>query len=39
VFGPYFFADLASITEADERAAIDVGQIQATGIQYVGRLR
>jgi SAM-dependent methyltransferase len=41
VFGPYFFADLADladITEADEQAAIDAGQIQATGIRYVGRL-
>jgi SAM-dependent methyltransferase len=38
VFGPYFFADLLDPSEADERAAIDAGQIQATGIRYVGRL-
>lgn len=36
--GPYFFADLADTTEADEQAAIDAGQIQATRIQYVGNL-
>jgi SAM-dependent methyltransferase len=34
--GPNFFADLADTTEADERAAIDAGRIQATGIRYVG---
>jgi SAM-dependent methyltransferase len=39
VFGPYFFADLADTTEADEQAAIDAGQIQATGIRYAGRRR
>jgi SAM-dependent methyltransferase len=39
VFGPYFFGDLADIAEADEQAAIDAGQIQATGIRYAGRLR
>jgi SAM-dependent methyltransferase len=32
--GPYFFADLADTDEAEEQAAIDAGQIQATGIQY-----
>jgi SAM-dependent methyltransferase len=37
--GPYFFADLAGTSEADEQAAIDAGQIQATGIRYAGRLR
>lgn len=37
--GPYFFADLAGTTEADEQAAIDSGQIRATRIDYVGRLR
>jgi SAM-dependent methyltransferase len=37
-FGPYFFPDLADTTEADEQAAIDAGQIQATGIRYAGRL-
>jgi SAM-dependent methyltransferase len=39
VLGPYFFADLADITEADEQAAIDAGQIRATGIRYAGRRR
>jgi SAM-dependent methyltransferase len=37
--GPYFFADLLDTSEADEQAAIEAGQIQATGIRYVGRLR
>jgi SAM-dependent methyltransferase len=32
--GPYFFADLATTTEAEEQAAIDAGQIRATGIRY-----
>ncbi|PZS26805.1 MAG: hypothetical protein DLM58_20040 [Pseudonocardiales bacterium] len=36
---PYFFADLDGVTEADERAAIETGRIQATGIHYVGTLR
>jgi hypothetical protein len=38
-FGPYFFSDLADTSEADERAAIDAGQIRATRIQYRGRKR
>ena len=33
--GPYLFADLADVTEAEEQAAIDAGQIQACGIRYV----
>ena len=37
VVGPYFFADLLDISEPDEQAAIDAGQIQATGIRYAGR--
>ncbi len=37
--GPYFFADLAETTQADEQAAIDAGQIQAAGIWYVGKRR
>jgi SAM-dependent methyltransferase len=37
--GPYFFADLRDTSEADEQAAIDAGQIQATRILYAGRLR
>lgn len=36
--GPYFFADLADMPEADERAAIDAGEIRATGIRYAGVL-
>jgi SAM-dependent methyltransferase len=38
VVGPYFFADLLDTTEADEQAAIDSDQIQATGIRYAGTL-
>jgi len=37
--GPYFFPDLAETTEEDELAAIQAGQIQATRVDYVGRLR
>ena len=33
---PYFFAGLADIPEADERAAIDAGEIRATGVRYAG---
>ena len=36
-FGPYFFADLAATSEADEQAAIDAGLITANRIQYAGR--
>jgi SAM-dependent methyltransferase len=32
--GPYFFADLAATSEAEEQAAIDAGKIQAGGIRY-----
>jgi SAM-dependent methyltransferase len=39
VEGPYFFADLDGVAESDEQAAIDAGQVQATGIRYVGRRR
>jgi SAM-dependent methyltransferase len=35
--GPYFFADLADVSEDDEQAAIDAGQIRANRIVYVGR--
>jgi len=38
-YGPYFFSDLAGTSEADEQAAIDAGQIRATGIRYTGRRR
>jgi SAM-dependent methyltransferase len=37
--GPYFFADLARATEADEQAAIDAGEIAATRINWVGTRR
>jgi SAM-dependent methyltransferase len=36
-YGPYFFADLAATSDADEQAAIDGGLIQASRIQYAGR--
>lgn len=36
-YGPYFFPGLASTSEADERAAIDSGLIQANRIEYVAR--
>jgi SAM-dependent methyltransferase len=39
VEGPYFFADLDGVGEAEEQAAIDAGQVRATGIRYVGRRR
>ncbi len=35
-YGPYFFADLAGTTEAEEQAAIDAGEIQASRIDYAG---
>jgi SAM-dependent methyltransferase len=38
-YGPYFWPDLADTTEADERRAINAGQIQATRIHWVGILR
>jgi hypothetical protein len=34
VEGPYFFADLADTSEAEEQAAIDAGLIKAGGIRY-----
>ena len=37
--GPYFFADLADTTQADEQAAIDNATIRANGIHYVGQRR
>jgi SAM-dependent methyltransferase len=37
--GPYFFPDLAKATEEDELAAIEAGEIRATRVDYVGRLR
>jgi hypothetical protein len=38
-YGPYFFSDLGGTSEGDEQAAIDAGQIRATGIRYTGTLR
>jgi methyltransferase family protein len=37
--GPYYFADLAATSDADEQAAIDAGEIQAGRIDWVGRSR
>jgi SAM-dependent methyltransferase len=37
-YAPYFFADLADSSEGAEQAAIDAGEIRATGIRYAGRL-
>jgi SAM-dependent methyltransferase len=37
--GAYFFPGLARTSEEDERAAIEAGQIRATRVDYVGRLR
>lgn len=35
-YGPYFFSDLREdVTEAEEQAAIEVGQIRATGVRYI----
>jgi SAM-dependent methyltransferase len=36
-YEPYFFADLADVSEEDEQAAIDAGEIQANRIDYAGR--
>ena len=38
-YGPYFFAELADVTEADEQAAIEGGLIQPNRVLYVGRRR
>jgi SAM-dependent methyltransferase len=38
-YGPYFFADLAGVSDGDEQAAIDRGEIRATGIRYAGTPR
>lgn len=37
--GPYFFPELSGVAEQDEQAAIDAGQIRATGIRYAGMPR
>jgi SAM-dependent methyltransferase len=36
---PYFYADIDGVDEHDEQAAIDGGEISATGVRYVGALR
>jgi SAM-dependent methyltransferase len=38
-YGPYYFADLPGVSEAEEQAAIDGGLIQPGRIQYAGRPR
>lgn len=38
-YGPYFFADLVSTSEADEQAAIESGLIQPNRVEYQGRRR
>ena len=38
-YGPYFFPDLADVSETEEQAAIDAGAIQANRISYVCRRR
>jgi SAM-dependent methyltransferase len=37
--GPYYFADLADVTEAEEATAIEAGRIRANRIDYVGARR
>lgn len=36
-YGPYFFAELAGVSESEEQAVIDAGAIQANRISYVCR--
>lgn len=38
-YGPYLFADLQGVSEADEQAAIDAGLIQPSRVQFVARRR
>jgi SAM-dependent methyltransferase len=38
-YGPYFFPDLSGTSEADEQAAIDAGEIQATRLDWLGTPR
>jgi len=38
-YGPYFFPDLAGVSEDEEQAAIDAGEIRPNRISYVGRRR
>lgn len=35
---PYFFAELGDVGEPEEQAAMDAGEVRATGIRYVGAL-
>jgi SAM-dependent methyltransferase len=37
--GPHLFADLASMSAEDEQGAIDAGEIRATRVDYVGRVK
>jgi len=37
--GPYFFAGLEGVSETDEQAAIDAGEIQANRVAWAGRRR
>jgi hypothetical protein len=37
--GAYFFPDLVQTSAEDELAAIEAGEIRATRVDYVGRLR
>jgi SAM-dependent methyltransferase len=36
-YGPYFFPDLAGVSEDDEQVSLDAGEIRANRISYVGR--
>jgi hypothetical protein len=38
-YGPYFFPDLTDVSESQEQAAIDAGEIVANRISYVGQRR
>jgi SAM-dependent methyltransferase len=38
-YAPYFFPDLADVTEGDEQAAIDAGELRANRISYAGLRR
>ncbi len=39
VAGPFFFSELAGVSEQDEQAGIDAGDVQASCIRYVGTAR
>jgi SAM-dependent methyltransferase len=38
-YGPYYFSDLADVTESEEQTAIEAGCIRANRIDYVGARR